>query len=586
MHRKSSFVYQIILCLDKVGRSDMLFVLFLSLALTTQAVVGEVETHPMENCTGLYARSIDSAIRAEISGDRLILDLLLWSSTQSLSSVAEDKFVVDDFPERHIQFQRDAKNIVVSLQLEGMGQLDGTYPRLEDHERHPADLLAKGRIEEAVAIYGDNSDSIELPLEVSTTFFRWFPSKSEWAVRFFTALAQRYPSEPEVYAQLGKAYVASGDRERALTAYRESHHLDSLNRDALLGLRRLGFPPDSTTGWAIPYQVDELLKLPTAAEIALVQERWRTRDLAVSNVVVELKEEVAFDHFEGTATILSHTVLDSRHYGVVFVPVAAEPASCPVLIEIKGVNPSYFRLDVSQGPNSLRILGEDSGGFVYVIPCLRGETMLFNEHRFESEGDRTNAWDGATDDTLALLSVALQTIPEADSTRVYCFGKSRGGTVALLAGQRDHRIKRVLAWSAPTDWFALMAYAGWSMREIVEDTLLNQWGPGEGGEAGQFVEWFVKPSIDGSRTLSEARLHILASSPLYFTDLLGRTQIHHGVEDNMVPVQNVRALIAKIESIPCAEVEFFLHPDAGHDVEYQPDEHVTLLESRAFLTPD
>jgi dipeptidyl aminopeptidase/acylaminoacyl peptidase len=209
--------------------------------------------------------------------------------------------------------------------------------------------------------------------------------------------------------------------------------------------------------------------------------------------------------------------------------------------------------------------------------------MLFGEQRFESEGDRTNAWDGATDDAIALLSVVLKMIPQVDSSRVYCFGKSRGATVALLAGQRDDRIKRVLAWSAPSDWFAHMTYGGWSMQEIVKDTLLNRWGPGEGGEAGQFVEWFVKPSIEGGRSLSEARQHILASSPLYFVDLLKKTQIHHGIEDNMVPVENARILMTRIALNPNAEFEAFLHRDAGHDVEYQPDEWVTFSKSRAFL---
>lgn len=54
-------------------------------------------------------------------------------------------------------------------------------------------------------------------------------------------------------------------------------------------------------------------------------------------------------------------------------------------------------------------------------------------------------------------------------------------------------------------------------------------------------------------------------------------------KNDMVPVENARALIARMESIPNAEFEAFLHRDAGHDVEYQPDEQVTLSKSREFL---
>ena len=93
----------------------------------------------------------------------------------------------------------------------------------------------------------------------------------------------------------------------------------------------------------------------------------------------------------------------------------------------------------------------------------------------------------------------------------------------------------------------------------------------------------MKPSIEDNRSLHEARLHILASSPLYFAHLLRETQIHHGVEDNMVPVENARALMARMESIPKAEFEAFLHRHVGHDVEYQPDEQVTFSKSREFL---
>lgn len=510
----------------------------------------------------------------------------LWSGAQTLYPIVEDEFGVDDFPERRVRFNRDSTNAVVSFELKGIGGLDGMYQRLEDDETHPLELLAEGKAVEAAVSLKEHSDKIDLPLWAANAFFSFFPTKSEWAVTFFAALAQQYPAEPAAYVHLGRAYVAVGAREKALTAYRKAHSLAPEKEDALLGLRRLGDLGSRRRegeGWSVPYSIDLLLEAPTAREITLVKKRWSERDLSVKDVVIELEEEVAFQHFAGTTAIFSHTVLGSRHFGAVFVPAGAKTASCPILMVIKGVSSSYFPLDITQGPQILRTLGEESGKFAYVIPCLRGETMIFGEHRFESEGDRTNAWDGATDDAIALLSVALRMIPEVDPSRIYCFGKSRGGTIALLAGQRDHRIKGVLAWSAPTDWFALMTYGGWSMKEIVEDTLLNKWEPSEGGEAGQFVEWFVKPSIEDNRSLSEARLHILASSPLYFADLLKKTQIHHGVEDNMVPVENARALIAQMESIPNAEFEAFLHRDAGHDVEYQPDEQVTLSKSREFL---
>ena len=538
----------------------------------------------MDYYLGRYARSMDSAIVAQIHGGRLMLCHMLWPGAQTLYPVGVDSFGVEDFAERQVRFHRDGTGTVVSFELEGIGSLDGHYPRLPEDAVHPLELLAGGKMGEAALALSGQGDSVEHLLNVAATFFYSFPSKAAGAVQFYTALAQQYPTEPAVHAHLGRAQVAVGDRKQALTAYRQAHRLAPDNEDALLGLRRLGAAAGMPQeGWSVPYPMAALLAPPTAEEIALVQQLWQARDLSVGDVAVELEEEVEFAQFKGTVTILSHKVLGSRHFGAVFVPAVAEADSRGVLLCLKGVNPGYFPLNISEGPDILRVLGEDSGKFVYVIPCFRGETMIFGQHRFESEGDRTNAWEGATDDAIALLSVVLQAVPAADSSRVYCFGKSRGGTVALLAGQRDQRIKRVLAWSAPTDWFGLMTYAGWSMQEIVEDTLLNRWGSGEGGEAGQFVEWFVKPSIEGKRSLAAARLHILASSPLYFAHRLGRAQVHHGAEDNMVPVANARALMDRIERLPKAEFEGFVHPQAGHDVEYQTDEGITFSKSRALL---
>ena len=88
-----------------------------------------------------------------------------------------------------------------------------------------------------------------------------------------------------------------------------------------------------------------------------------------------------------------------------------------------------------------------------------------------SEGDRSDVWDGATDDALALLNVALKITPEADARRIAVFGRSRGGTVALLAAIRDPRIRQVVDWAGPSDLFRLMGQDGWTQREAVAEGL-------------------------------------------------------------------------------------------------------------------
>lgn len=75
----------------------------------------------------------------------------LWPGAQTLYSVVEDEFGVDDFPERRVRFQRDVTNTVVSFELNGIEGLDGMYSRLTENESHPLELLAQGKTGEAAA---------------------------------------------------------------------------------------------------------------------------------------------------------------------------------------------------------------------------------------------------------------------------------------------------------------------------------------------------------------------------------------------------------------------------------------------------
>ena len=71
---------------------------------------------------------------------------------------------------------------------------------------------------------------------------------------------------------------------------------------------------------------------------------------------------------------------------------------------------------------------------------------------FPSEG-LPSPWDRDVDDTMSLLSVAFEHVPELDEERVAILGSSRGGAVALLAAVRDRRIDAGVEFFGPTDFF-------------------------------------------------------------------------------------------------------------------------------------
>ena len=311
-------------------------------------------------------------------------------------------------------------------------------------------------------------------------------------------------------------------------------------------------------GWTLPFTLEALFAPPTPAEIAGVRDAWLARDLRPVDVTVVEVEPYDLGRVRGEIRIVSHRVRGSLHYGAVIVPHGAAPRSCAVIIDAKGVSWDYFPRRLDQPPGAVVAAASDQAKYVTLVPGYRGERLILGDRTFVSEGDRTDVWDGATDDTIAFLTAALRVTPEADPERIGIFGRSRGGTVALLAGARDPRIRAVVAWAAPTDHFTpIDEQAGWARRESVALGLRRKSPPSEVG--GQFIELFLRDAIARKRELADVRRHMLAGSPLYFAETLPATQFHYGEDDWIVPQRNGRELARRR---PDADAHFY--PGYGH----------------------
>jgi acetyl esterase/lipase len=263
---------------------------------------------------------------------------------------------------------------------------------------------------------------------------------------------------------------------------------------------------------------------------------------------------------------------------VVIVPDGARVGTSPVIVEAKGVSPTYFPLTL-ENLTAPEMMGELGSRFIYVIPTYRGERLEFDGKTFTSEGNRTDALDGATDDAIAFLSVALETTSKADPNRICVFGRSRGGTVALLTGIRDKRVDCVVNWSGPTDWFHLMDTDGWTEQEMWAEALRMRATPTEPG--GQNVERFLSKAIAGKADLAATRHNIIASSPVYFAARLPLSQHHYGLEDPFVPSVNGYRLIDEVKRhrVAPSRFEAFFYPDQGHDT----DRLEAPVKSRRFI---
>lgn len=265
---------------------------------------------------------------------------------------------------------------------------------------------------------------------------------------------------------------------------------------------------------------ERILATPTEAEIREVIRIQRAKDLRPKDV--RFVDTVALSN-GSRLFLLSHQVEGNVHYGAVILPSGNHGGKLPVAILTAGGDGMHGDFDIAQDFNHKasqfpNLLGGDlDQSTIVIIPSFRGQTMIIEGHRYQSEGKLSDAFDGATTDALALLNVVLERFDEADNKHISIIGGSRGGTVALLTAARDKRIGKVIAIAAPTDMIGLY--------RLYPD---------------QFKLLFFNDLLNGKISESEARLTFIASSPIYFVDYMPQVQLHHDEGDPFVPVAFAR----------------------------------------------
>jgi dipeptidyl aminopeptidase/acylaminoacyl peptidase len=272
--------------------------------------------------------------------------------------------------------------------------------------------------------------------------------------------------------------------------------------------------------------IQKILIEPSHKEINEILSDQRKKDLSPKDVVIH--DSILL--FNGNRLyILSHKVESLTHYGAVSIPANSNGKKLPVIVFAAGGDGMHKEIDISQDFNHPAIqfpsfLGEEfDKKFIVVIPSFRGQQLIVGDRKYQSDGNVSDAFDGATTDALAFKNVILQTFKQADEGRIAIYGGSRGGTVALLAASRDKRIKRVIVVAAPTDMKALY--------QLYPD---------------QFKLLFFNDLLSGKITESEARRKFISISPIYFTKELPMVQLHHDKNDPFVPVEFAEKLINDI----------------------------------------
>jgi len=522
----------------------------------------------LHSYAGRYSDGKDYAVYFGVTKYGLTIRPVLWTATQLLRNTNVDSFEVVDRTSRRADFVRDGTGKVVGVNIRGMDG-EGIVLRKSEEADLSIELLLNGKTALAANRYlKRGSEGLNAALAGAEKVFQRYPTKRASIVAFLHRLSPQFKRNVKFYSLLGYAQIASGKRSTARHSFEAAYAIDPTNEDAISGLARLNALPSNfhsnKAPWPLPFSLSDVFVRPTAAEIRAVETDWAARDLRPAGVREEAHGEISIDGWQADVRIISHLVHVYRNFGAIIIPKTGSTGRRPVIVDAKGVSPTYFPLQLDR-IESLRTMDELKDRFVYVVPSFRGEVLNFNGKEYKSEGDRRDALDGATDDTIAFLSAALSVTPQADASRVCAFGHSRGGTVAVLAGIRDKRIRCVVNVAGPTDWFYAMGTEGWTEQELWTEAVRIHATPLETG--GQDLERFMGRAIEGKADLAAVRHNMIASSPLYFARQLPLSQHHYGVEDVSVPVKNGRLLQATLRRSQWKKSVVYFYPDQGHDTD-------------------
>ncbi|MCY4060483.1 MAG: hypothetical protein OXG44_21095 [Gammaproteobacteria bacterium] len=303
-------------------------------------------------------------------------------------------------------------------------------------------------------------------------------------------------------------------------------------------------------------ELDNIFAAPVAEEIEAVRADWAVRDISPVDVLVEFTKAHPLGDTPATLRVVSHQVGEARHYGAILAPDSAAPGTLPVLMYLHGGDSG---VDVGDIDIIGFFLGELRDRFVYVIPSFRSERLQVGNSLWISTGPGSH-WDYDVDDTLALLNVALELTPQAQSEGVSVIGASRGAGVAMLAGIRDQRIENIVAFFGPTDFFD-----DW-VRQIVREAALGR--PRELPGVAYMDSAFVQPYMRGKIDMAEVRLELVRRSSVLFAEDLPALQLHHGDSDETVAVTQAYSMIRAMETLGRGPPEFeaFIYEGEGHQL--------------------
>lgn len=277
----------------------------------------------------------------------------------------------------------------------------------------------------------------------------------------------------------------------------------------------------------------------TAAEIEAVERSWTQRNLVPQDMIIEETKAIST---KLSASIISFRLGNIKEYAAVLTPITTD--QIPLLFYAGGFG-------INEEPvNSVKVnLPEQDLPFIYVVPAMRGQyvSLEVGSQLLKSPlsgGSRFDAFDGATDDVIACLNAVGHLFQQADTDRAMIRGGSRGGTVALLAGIRDQRFKRVAPVAFNSDFISLT-------EQLYNDPT--------------YKAQFLDGLLTGTSTIAQTRQLMIASSPFYFAKRVPKAQLHAAQNDRITPAAQAELLFNEMTRQGVSDrASLFIYPNRDH----------------------
>lgn len=337
------------------------------------------------------------------------------------------------------------------------------------------------------------------------------------------------------------------------------HKMRAFTVIAIIAAFALSFTACKKKDFLYDYNTSELFATPTDTEKAAVMHDWQQRDLSITQYAVLNQLLVAGGRY--ILKLVSYRFQNMNEYGALLIP--AQAGTFPVRMMVGG-----FGHEITTNTLNVGIDSTTDGTFILAVPALRGQSLSLTVNGVAyttpvSEGRHCDAFDGGTDDVLAMLNLIDTLEEKADVTRTAVRGGSRGGTVALLAGIRDARVKRVVNVVGPTDMLIL------TKATVNDPTYQCQ---------------FLDDLVNKQASVAATRHKMIASSPIYFTEHLPLVQVHMGSKDNMVPVEQGNLLLQRMTEQGLADrLEFYVYYKTHEDIATDNPDLNTRIQQ--FLAP-